>query len=177
MRVKQGPLTNLGDWAPHQLDCGLTLLSGDLANSVPPTGSTAGGALVSPTPPPGGVLDASTRLPVGLYHSPLEGESQKPSRTAKADAVGGKSRIRTVRQGGRVPNRRETERHPTGVHAGGTPALPGGASSHHSCSPRGHARACRAAARADAAEPSRLVALRGSLFCRSFQVRLDPRIK
>jgi len=28
----------------------------------------------------GGVLEASTRLPVELYHSPLEGESQKPSR-------------------------------------------------------------------------------------------------
>ena len=30
------------------------------------------------------------------------------------------------RQGGRVPHRRETERHATGVHAGGTPALPEG---------------------------------------------------
>ena len=30
-------------------------------------------------------------------------------------------------KGGRVLNRRETERHRTGVHAGGTPALPGGA--------------------------------------------------
>ena len=30
------------------------------------------------------------------------------------------------RQGGRVPHRGETERHPTLVHAGGTPALPGG---------------------------------------------------
>ena len=52
----------------------------------------------------------------------------------------------------------ETERQATGWHAGGTPALPGGASSHRSCSSRGHAPACRAAARADAAVPSRLAA-------------------
>ena len=43
-------------------------------------------------------------------------------------------------QGGRVPNPRETERHRTGVHAGGTPALPGGASSNRSCSSRGRRR-------------------------------------
>ena len=30
------------------------------------------------------------------------------------------------RHGSRVPHRRETERHATAVHAGGTPALPGG---------------------------------------------------
>ena len=29
------------------------------------------------------------RLMQASYHSPLEGESQKPSRQAKADAVGG----------------------------------------------------------------------------------------
>ena len=45
---------------------------------------------------------------------------------------------------GRVPHRRETERHRTGVHAGGTPALPGGVSSLHSCFSRGRAPACRA---------------------------------
>ena len=72
------------------------------------------------------------------------------------------SPCRSRRQGGRAPHRRETERHATGQHAGGTPALPGGASSHHSCSSRGREPACRAAARADAAEPSRLVALRRS---------------
>ena len=32
------------------------------------------------------------------------------------------------RQGGRLQHRRETERQPKGQHAGGTPALPGGAS-------------------------------------------------
>ncbi len=32
------------------------------------------------------------------------------------------------RQGGRLQHRRETERQPKGEHAGGTPALPGGAS-------------------------------------------------
>ena len=35
---------------------------------------------------------------------------------------------RSRRQGGRAPNRGETEWHATGVHAGGTPAFPGGAS-------------------------------------------------
>ena len=64
------------------------------------------------------------------------------------------------KQGGRVPHPGETERHATAAHAGGTPAFPGGASSRHSCFSRGHASACRAAARADAAEPCRLVALR-----------------
>ena len=49
-------------------------------------------------------------------------------------------------QGGRVPHSRETERYATAVHAGGTPALPGGASSKRSCSSRGQAPACRAAA-------------------------------
>ena len=34
--------------------------------------------------------------------------------------------IRSRRQGDRVPHRRETERHATEQHAGGTPALPGG---------------------------------------------------
>ena len=54
----------------------------------------------------GGVLEASTRLPVELYHSPLEGESQKPSRMAKADAVGGKAVLRTVeRRQGMEPTR------------------------------------------------------------------------
>ena len=37
----------------------------------------------------------------------------------------------------RVPHRRETERHATGVHAGGTPALPGGTSSCYSCRSQG----------------------------------------
>ena len=55
------------------------------------------------------------------------------------------SPCRSRRQGGRVPHRRETERHATGVHAGGTPALPGGATSNHSCSSRERAPACRAA--------------------------------
>ena len=74
-----------------------------------PSGSTAGGISYPaispiPSPPPvrlraepwshrlplqGGVLEASTRLPVEVYHSPLVGESQKPSRMAKADAGGG----------------------------------------------------------------------------------------
>ncbi len=79
---------------------------------LPPSGSIAGWIsypAISPVPSPppvrlraeplshrlplqGGVLEASTRLPVELYYSPLEGESQKPSRMATADAVGGNRR-------------------------------------------------------------------------------------
>ncbi len=33
------------------------------------------------------------------YHSPLEGESQKPSRMAKADAEGGRRLARTIHEG------------------------------------------------------------------------------
>ena len=71
------------------------------------------------------------------------------------------SPCRTRRQGGRVPHRGKTERQATGMHAGGTPALPRGAFSQHCCSSKGRAPACQAAAPAGAAQPSRLVALRG----------------
>ena len=43
------------------------------------------------------------------YHSPLEGESQKPSRQAKADAVGGRdqaARRRLMRWGGKPGRQR-----------------------------------------------------------------------
>ena len=83
------------------------------ARRLPPSGSTAGSAL-SPTPPQGGsdveawhnppcpipwqgVNHVPGLLCKGCFrfvppdHSPLEGESQKPSRQAKADAVGGGS--------------------------------------------------------------------------------------
>ena len=43
----------------------------------------------------GGVI--LERLMQASYHSPLEGESQKPSRQAKADAVGGTGRQAAVR--------------------------------------------------------------------------------
>ena len=58
------------------------------AGRLPPSGSTAGSALVSPTPPQGG---SDTGAPYASLKitPPLEGESQKPSRQAKADAVGG----------------------------------------------------------------------------------------
>ena len=81
------------------------------------------------------------------------------------------SPCRSRRPGGRVPHRRETERHATGQHAGGTPALPGGASSHRSCSSRGHAPACRGRSPADAAEPSRLVDLRVTSWMTLFVLR------
>ncbi len=69
----------------------------DGTRRLPPSGST--GRRVCPPParlraPPsrrlplkGGVI--LERLMQASYHSPLEGESQKPSRQAKADAVGG----------------------------------------------------------------------------------------
>ena len=61
---------------------------------LPPSGSTAGSAL-SPTPPQGG---SDTGAPYASLEitPPLRGESQKPSRQAKADAVGGGSRPRQV---------------------------------------------------------------------------------
>ena len=60
---------------------------------------------------------------------------------------------RSCRQGGRVPHRRETERPVTGVHAGGTPALPGGPMSHRSCCSRGRAWACRVPHRRETERP------------------------
>ena len=80
------------------------------ARCLPPTGSTAGFALVSPTPPQGG---SDTRASyAGLKnHSPLEGESQKPSRMAKADAVGGRRRGRS--QGQHTARGRQRRKHLT----------------------------------------------------------------
>ena len=68
---------------------------------LPPSGSTAGSAL-SPTPPQGG---SDTRAScAGLKnHSPLEGESQKPSRQAKADAEGGPTNTRYLAHSTSVP--------------------------------------------------------------------------
>ena len=66
------------------------------AGRLPPTGSTAGSAL-SPTPPQGG---SDTGAPYASLKitPPLEGESQKPSRQAKADAVGGGRRPARLRR-------------------------------------------------------------------------------
>ena len=51
-------------------------------------------------------------------HSPLEGESQKPSRQAKADAVGGGRRVTSqkadVHPFGKLPFAREPGPHPAG---------------------------------------------------------------
>ena len=65
---------------------------------MPPSGSTTGSAL-SPTPPQGG---SDTGAPyAGLrYHSPLEGESQKPSRRRRLMRWGGGRRAAKLR---RVP--------------------------------------------------------------------------
>ena len=74
---------------PARRDAAFAPLRLDGTPRLPPSGSTTGSAL-SPTPPQGG---SDTGAPyAGLrYHSPLEGESQKPSRQAKADAVGGRT--------------------------------------------------------------------------------------
>ena len=79
------------------------------------------------------------------------------------------SPCRSRRQGGRLLHRRETERHATAVHAGGTPALPGGPSSHRSCCSRGARRLagprpCRCGRAVTLGGPSSSFgALRGSL--------------
>ena len=79
---------------------------------LPPSGSTAGSAL-SPTPPQGGVI--LERLMQASYHSPLEGESQKPSRQAKADAVGGRTPARQTAARGFAALSKST---PTGAGGG-----------------------------------------------------------
>ena len=61
------------------------------------------------------------------------------------------SPCRCRRQGGRVPHRRETERHATAVHAGETPALPGGPTCDHYLLLPGGAPACRAPHRGETA--------------------------
>ena len=75
------------------------------------------------------------------------------------------------RQGGRLPHRGETERHRTVVHAGGTPALPGGRLFQSLLLLEGaHAglpvrRPCRCGTAVPLRGPSRsFVSLRGSLF-------------
>ena len=87
---------------PARRDAAFAPLRLDGTPRLPPSGST--GRRVCPPParlraPPsrrlplkGGVI--LERLMQALYHSPLEGESQKPSRQAKADAVGGGRRPR-----------------------------------------------------------------------------------
>ena len=121
-------LLRTSETAPHRFDCGLDLLSGDLADSVPPPARPRAEPLSHRLPLKGGVIEASTRLPVELYHSPLEGESQKPSRrrrlmrrgaiaTPQSSAGwqrlmrwGGKSRLRTVRRRQRMKPTRERGR-------------------------------------------------------------------
>jgi len=63
--------------------------------------------------------------PAHVLAQPLP--SQRPGSTGNgARTLLRPSPWRFRRQSGRVPHRRETEWHRTGVHAGGTPALPGG---------------------------------------------------
>ena len=64
--------------------------------------------------------DARTSLPAASGISSSRVDRQRRRDSAPAEP------IRSSRQGGRVPHCRETERHRKGVHAGGTPALPGG---------------------------------------------------
>ena len=59
------------------------------------------------------------------YHSPLEGESQKPSRQAKADAVGGPTNTRHLAQGSASDRHsRGTAFPPSGSTAGSALVLP-----------------------------------------------------
>ena len=51
------------------------------------------------------VHGTNRKHPLHPYHSPLEGESQKPSRQAKADAVGGGSRDRLTETKSRAGSR------------------------------------------------------------------------
>ena len=67
------------------------------------------------------------------HPTPPPGSTGSGARTLLRPSPG-----RSRRRGGRVPHRRETERHATGQHAGETPALPEGASSHPFCSKRRH---------------------------------------
>jgi len=87
---------------------------------------------------------------------------------------------RARRLGGRVPHRRETERHRTGVHAGGTPALPGGPPP-IPLAPQGGARRLagprpyRCGRAVTLGGPSgAFVSLRGSLFFRLLQTSSAP---
>ena len=66
--------------------------------------------------------------------SPPHGSTDNGARTLLRPSPGC-----SRRQGGRVPRRRETERYATGVHAGGTPAFPGGPPS-STLAPRGGRR-------------------------------------
>ena len=91
----------------------------------PPTGSTVGGisyAAISPipSPPPGSTGNGARTL---LWPGPCGSR----------------------REGGRVPHRRGTERHATGLGWGRDARAPGWASSPHSCCSRGRAPPCRAA--------------------------------
>ena len=119
---------------PVRRDAAFAPLRLDGTPRLPPSGST--GRRVCPPParlraPPsrrlplkGGVI--LERLMQASYHSPLEGESQKPSRLATADAVGGGRRgprLRRAATPGRfsaVPERTafpERRRRPYVYHA------------------------------------------------------------
>ena len=62
--------------------CGAALWRRD----CPPPHQPSPAARLLRLPLKGGVLEASTRLPVELYHSPLEGESARPTRRPESEA-------------------------------------------------------------------------------------------
>ena len=71
--------------------------------------------------PPGSAGVPPAHVLAQPWRSPPPGSTGNCARTLLQPGP-----CRSRRQGGRVPHRRETERHDTAVHAGGTPALPGG---------------------------------------------------
>ena len=85
----------------HSRGAAIAPLRLDGTRRLPPSGSTGRGVCPPPArlraspsrrlPLKGGVI--LERLMQASYHSPFKGESQKPSRQAKADAEGGGRRV------------------------------------------------------------------------------------
>ena len=91
----------------HSRGAAIAPLRLDGTRRLPPSGSTGRGVCPPPArlraapsrrlPLKGGVI--LERLMQASYHSPFKGESQKPSRQAKADAEGGGRRVARLRRG------------------------------------------------------------------------------
>jgi len=84
------------------------------------------------------------------------------------------SPCRSRQQGRRLPHRRHSQQFATAVHAGGTPALPGGAPLSITLAPRGAHAGLPGHSPADATKPSRFVSLRVTSWITLFQVSTAP---